>query len=273
VRLIPTQYVRLFRRDGKNDAEAICDAAGRPAIHSVAVKSAEQQLIQSVHRTRERLIHKRTGKANQIRSLVAEKGVMCARGLAQLPRWLHELIAYKDQLTPLLRSLAGLFLEQLMALYKWIDDLDAKILALVKEASVCRRLSRLPGIGPATAAAIVGSIGNAHAFKNGRKFAASLRLVPAQRSSGGRTLLLGITKKGDTYLRKLLIQGARAALRVVGRHNDRHGLWIFSYSHEGASMALQSHRPTNWREQSGTCRSKQSLSKWRGRHQREGSNC
>lgn len=229
VRLIPTQYVRPFRRGGKNDAndaEAICDAASRPAIHSVAVKSAEQQAIQSLHRTRERLIHERTGKANQIRSLVAEEGIICPRGLAQLRRCLHGLIADDTQITPLLRSLARLFLEQLAALDGWIGELDKKILALAKASVVCRRLSRLSGIGPVTATAIVGSVGNAHAFKNGRQFAASLGLVPGQHSTGGRTLLLGITKKGDTYLRKLLIQGARAVLRVVSRHDDRQSQWV-----------------------------------------------
>jgi len=228
VRLIPTQYVRPFRRGGKNDAndaEAICDAASRPAIHGVAVKSAEQQAIQSLHRTRERLIHERTGKANQIRSLVAEEGVICPRGLAQLRRCPHGLIADDTQITPLPRSLAGLFLEQLAALDGWISELDKKILALAKASIVCCRLSRLPGVGPVTATAIVGSVGNAHAFKNGRQFAASLGLVPGQHSTGGRTLLLGITKKGDTYLRKLLIQGARAVLRVISRHDDRQSQW------------------------------------------------
>jgi len=228
VRLIPTQYVKPFRRGSKNDlndAEAICDAASRPAIHSVAVKSAEQQAIQSLHRTRERLVHERTAKANQIRSLVAEEGVICAKGIAQLRRCLHELIAENDRTTPLLRSLAGLFLEQLAALEGWIGELDGKIQEIAKTSTVCRRLVRLPGVGPVIATAIVGTVGNAHAFKNGRQFAASLGLVPGQRSSGGRTMLLGITKRGDTYLRKLLIQGARALLRVVGRHDDRQSRW------------------------------------------------
>lgn len=229
VRLIPTQYVKPFRRGGKNDAndaEAICDAASRPAIHSVAVKSAEQQAIQSLHRTRERLVHERTAKANQIRSLVAEEGVICAKGIAQLRRCLHDLVADHDSLTPLLRSLVGLFLEQLAALDQWIGELDTRIRELAKNSAVCRRLSRLPGVGPVIATAIVGTVGNAHAFKNGRQFAASLGLVPGQRSSGGRTQLLGITKRGDTYLRKLLVQGARAIMRVVGRHDDRQSRWV-----------------------------------------------
>lgn len=229
VRLIPTQYVRPFRRGGKNDAndaEAICDAASRPAIHSVAVKSAEQQSIQSLHRTRERLVHERTAKANQIRSLVAEEGIVCAKGIAQLRRCLHELLTEHDSITPLLRSLVVLFLEQLAAVDQWIGELDVKIRELAKNSAVCRRLTRLSGVGPVIATAIVGTVGNAHAFKNGRQFAASLGLVPGQRSSGGRTQLLGITKRGDTYLRKLLVQGARAIMRVVGRHDDRQSRWV-----------------------------------------------
>jgi transposase len=229
VRLIPTQYVRPFRRGGKNDAndaEAICDAASRPAIHSVAVKSAEQQAIQSLHRTRERLVHERTAKANQIRSLVAEEGIICAKGIAQLRRCLHELLAERDRNTPLLCSLITLFLEQLAALDQWIGELDAKIRELAKNSAVCRRLVRLPGVGPVIATAIAGTVGNAHAFKNGRQFAASLGLVPGQRSSGGRTVLLGITKRGDSYLRKLLVQGARAIMRVAQRHDDPQSLWV-----------------------------------------------
>jgi transposase len=229
VRLIPTQYVRPFRRGGKNDAndaEAICDAASRPAIHSVAVKSAEQQAIQSLHRTRERLVHERTAKANQIRSLIAEEGVICPKGIAQLRRCLHELLAERDRNTPLLCSLITLFLEQLAALDQWIGELDAKIRELAKNSAVCRRLVRLPGVGPVIATAIAGTVGDAHAFKNGRQFAASLGLVPGQRSSGGRTVLLGITKRGDSYLRKLLVQGARAIMRVAQRHGDPQSLWV-----------------------------------------------
>mgnify|MGYP001820085036 CR=1 FL=1 len=229
VRLIPTQYVRPFRRGGKNDlndAEAICDALSRPSINTVAVKSAEQQAVQSLHRTRERLVHQRTNTANQIRSLVAEEGIVCARGIAQLRRCMHDLLANHDGVTPLLRTLIGQFLEQLAALDQWISELDLEIRQLAKHSSVCRRLMRLAGVGPVIATAILGTVGNAHAFKNGRQFAASLGLVPGQRSSGGRTQLLGITKRGDTYMRKLLVQGARAIMRVVERHDDRQSRWV-----------------------------------------------
>lgn len=229
VRLIPTQYVRPFRRGGKNDAndaEAICDALSRPSINTVAVKSAEQQSVQSLHRSRERLIHQRTSTANQIRSLIAEEGVVCSRGITQLRRCLHEVIADPDGITPLLRSLIGQSLEQLAALDQWIGELDLKIHELARQSTVCRQLTRLPGVGPVIATAILGTVGSAHAFRNGRQFAASLGLVPGQRSSGGRTLLLGITKRGDAYLRKLLVQGVRAIMRVVDRHDDRQSQWV-----------------------------------------------
>lgn len=229
VRLIATQYVRPFRRGGKNDAndaEAICDALSRPSINTVAVKSAEQQAVQSLHRASERLIHQRTTTANQIRSLVAEEGVVCAQGIARLRRCLHDLVVDESRVTPLLRGLISQFLEQLSALDQWISELDAKIRGLATQSEVCRRLRCLPGVGPVIATAILGTVGNAHSFKNGRQFAASLGLVPGQRSSGGRIQLLGITKRGDTYLRKLLVQGARAIMRVVGRHNDGLSNWV-----------------------------------------------
>ena len=229
VRLIPTQYVRPFRRGGKNDAndaEAICDALSRPSINTVAVKSAEQQAVQSLHRSRERLIHQRTTTANQIRRLVAEQGIVCALGIARLRQCLHDVIADESGVGPLLRRLISQFLEQLSALDQWISELDVKIREMAKQSEVCRRLTRLPGVGPVIATAILGTVGNANAFKNGRQFAASLGLVPGQRSSGGRIQLLGITKRGDTYLRKLLVQGARAIMRVVGRHNDRLSNWV-----------------------------------------------
>lgn len=229
VRLIPTQYVRPFRRGGKNDAndaEAICDALSRPSINTVAVKSAEQQAVQSLHRARERLIHQRTTTANQIRSLVAEEGIVCAQGIARLRRCLYDLVADESRVTPLLHGLISQFLEQLSALDQWISELDAKIKELATQSEICRRLTRLPGVGPVIATAILGTVGNAHAFKNGRQFAASLGLVPGQRSSGGRIQLLGITKRGDRYLRKLLVQGARAIMKVAGRHNNRMCNWV-----------------------------------------------
>ena len=229
VRLIPRQYVRPFRRGGKNDAndaEAICDALSRPSINTVAVKSAEQQAVQSLHRARERLIHQRTTTTNQIRSLVAEEGIVCAQGIAQLKRCLHDLSADDTRVTPLLRGLISQFLEQISALDQWIAELDAKIKELAVQSEVCRRLTCLPGVGPVIATAILGAVGDAGAFKNGRQFAASLGLVPGQKSSGGRIQLLGITKRGDTYVRKLLVQGARAIMRVVGRHNDRLYNWV-----------------------------------------------
>ena len=172
------------------------------------------------------MIHQRTNTANQIRSLVAEEGIVCPQGIAQLKRCLHDIVSEDSSVTPLLRSLIGQFLEQLAALDKWIGELDQKIHNLAKQSAVCRQLVCLPGVGPVIATAVLGAVGNAHAFKNGRQFAASLGLVPGQRSSGGRTQLTSITKRGDAYMRKLLVQGARAIMRVAGRHDDRQSRWV-----------------------------------------------
>lgn len=221
--------MRPFRRGGKNDAndaEAICDALSRPLINTVAVKSAKQQAVQSLHRARERLIHQRTTTTNQIRSLVAEEGIVCAQGIAQLKRCLHDLSADDARVTPQLRGLISQFLEQISALDQWIAELDAKNKELAVQSEVCRRLTRLPGVGFVIATAGLGTVGNTRAFKNGRQFAASLGLVPGQKSSGWRIQLLGIPKRDETYVRKLLVQGARAIMRVVGRHNDRLYNWM-----------------------------------------------
>ena len=229
VRLIPTQYVKPFLRGGKNDAndaEAICDAASRTAIHWVPVKSAEQQAVQALHRTRERLIHERTAKANQIRSLLAEEGIVCAKGIARLRRRIHELLGEEDSITPLLKTLVVLSLEQLEAADRWIAELDLKVRQLFKQSELCQQLARLPGVGPVIATAILGGVANPKAFKNGRQFAAWLGLTPRQRSSGGRAQLLGITKHGDRYLRTLLVQGARAIMKVARRHEDRQSQWV-----------------------------------------------
>jgi transposase len=229
VRLIPTQYVKPFRRGGKNDtndAEAICEAVSRPAMRCVPVKSAEHQAIQSLHRIRERLIHDRTAQANQIRSLLAEEGVICTQGIGRLRRRLHELVTAPTALTPLLQSLIALFLEQLEAFDQWIGELDRKIRIVFVGSAVCQRLARLPGVGPVIATAVVASVADARVFKNGRQFAAWVGLTPRQHSSGGRTQLLGITKRGDTYLRTLFVQGAWAVMRVSRHHDDPQSLWV-----------------------------------------------
>ncbi|MFC0695889.1 IS110 family transposase, partial [Paraburkholderia humisilvae] len=162
VRLLPTQYVKPFLVGGKNDANdaaAICAAVTRPGIHSVAIKSAEQQSLQSTHRMRQRLIEERTAKSNQIRSMFAEEGVIFPVGLPQLRKGVVELVNNADTpITPLLRRLGSMYLEQLQALQQWLDELAADIAEIFRSSDACQRLATVPGIGPVIATALVSSV-------------------------------------------------------------------------------------------------------------------
>jgi transposase len=230
VRLIPTQYVRPFLLGGKNDANdaaAICAAVQRRDIHSVGIKSAEQQSIQSLHRMRARLIQERTAKSNQIRSMFAEEGFVFATSITQLRRSVVNLIGQENAaLTPILRRLASMYLEQLSALERWLADLHAQLQELFAQREDCQLLASVPGIGPIVATALVGTVGDPRQFKNGRQFAAWIGLTPRQHSSGGKTKLGGISKHGDTYLRMMLVQGAHAVMRFASRRNDRQSVWL-----------------------------------------------
>jgi transposase len=230
VRLVPTQYVKPFLVGGKNDANdaaAICAAVTRSGIHFVAIKSDEQQSLQSVHRMRERLIQERTAKSNQIRSMFAEERVIFSIGLPQLRKGIIAIANDPDaRITPLLRRLGLMYLEQLKVIQQWLDELGAEIANIFKNNEACQRLATVPGIGPVVATALVNSVGDPLQFSNGRQFAAWLGLTPMQRSSGGKTKLGGITKRGDTYLRTLLVQGTRAVMHFVNRRDDRHSRWI-----------------------------------------------
>jgi transposase len=230
VRLMPTQYVKPFVLGGKNDANdaaAICAAVRRPDMRWVAIKSAEQQSVQSLHRMRARLIQERTAKSNQIRSMFAEEGFVFARSIAQLRRSVVQLISQENpRLTTILRRLAAMYLEQLDALDRWLAELQAQLHELFVQREDCRLLASVPGIGPVVATALVGTVGDPRQFRNGRQFAAWVGLTPKQRSSGGKTMLGGITKHGDTYLRMMFVQGAQAVLRFVDRRSDRQSLWL-----------------------------------------------
>jgi len=230
VRLMPTQYVKPFVLGGKNDANdaaAICAAVRRPDMRWVAIKSAEQQSVQSLHRMRARLIQERTAKSNQIRSMFSEEGFVFARSIVQLRRSVVQLISQENpRLTTILRRLAAMYLEQLDALDRWLAELQAQLHELFVQREDCRLLASVPGIGPVVATALVGTVGDPRQFKNGRQFAAWVGLTPKQRSSGGKTMLGGITKHGDTYLRMMFVQGAQAVLRFVDRRSDRQSLWL-----------------------------------------------
>ena len=211
VRLIAAQFVKPYVKSNKNDrvdAEAICEAASRPSMRFVTVKSVAQQDAQAIHRIRSELIKQRTALSNQIRGLVGEYGIVAPVGVLQLrraiPCWLEEA---DNGLTDGFRVLLMGMYEDLRHLDERVKALDERIERQAKENPVAARLMTLRGVGPLTATALAGALGDGSAFGKGRDFAASLGLTPRQNSSGGKDRLLGISKRGDPYLRKLLVHG------------------------------------------------------------------
>jgi len=229
-KLMAPQFVAPYRKGGKNDgndAQAICEALGRPTMHFVAVKSAEQQAVLVVHRARELLVRERTALVNQVRGLLAEFGIVVAVGVAALRRRLPEVLEDGDNALPaLVREVLGELQERLLDIETRVGHYDRRIAALAKEMEAAKRLMAVEGIGPVTATALVASVGDARVFGNARQFAAWLGLVPRQYSSGGKTRLGRITKRGDVYLRTLLIHGARALMRHLEGREDAKSRWV-----------------------------------------------
>jgi transposase len=230
VQLIAAQFVKPFVKSHKNDrhdAEAIAEAAARPTMRYVPVKTVEQQDIQTLHRIRSLLMKDRIAQINQIRGLLAEYGIVipqsAARVRQQLP-WILEDAA--NELTPLTRPLMADLYERLVALDERIARYDHYIQQVHRNCPLSRKLEQIRGVGPLIATAVLASVGDAKAFKNGRPFAAWLGVVPRQQSSGGKPRLLGITKRGDKYLRTLLVHGARAVVSQAPRREDRLSGWI-----------------------------------------------
>jgi|SRR5689334_6940055 transposase len=230
VKLIPPQFVKPYVKSNKNDAndaEAICEAMSRPGMRFVAVKSVEQQDVQAMHRVRSGLVEQRTAKASQIRGLVAEYGLVVPRELVRLrvalPRWLED---QANGLSASFRRLLEGLREDLVRLDERVKELDREIERLAQSDPTAKRLMQLRGVGPITATALVATVGNARQFVNGRQMSAALGLTPRQHSSGGRERLLGISKRGDAYLRTLLIHGARAVIRTAPAKDDRLSKWV-----------------------------------------------
>lgn len=231
-KLIAPQFVKPYVKSNKsdrNDAEAICEAMSRPSMRYVEVKSIEQQDIQAVHRVRSELIKQRTSKANQIRGLVGEYGLVAPMQLAHLRRgiaqWLED--AHNGLSDRFRRLLAGLF-EDLLRLDERVAALDEEIAALVREMPAAQRLLQLRGVGPISATALVAALGYGESFRRGRDFAVSVGLTPKHHGTGGKERVLGISKRGDAYLRQLLVHGARAAVRTAQRKDDPLSRWIKS---------------------------------------------
>jgi transposase len=228
VKLMAAKFVLPYRKNGKNDtndAEAICEAVGRPNMRFVPVKSAEQQAVLALHRTRQGFIAERTAVINRMRALLTEFGVV-------LPQSAEVVRRQASGGAELLPALARRMIEDLRAHLVLLDEriavYDREIEALARQSEPTRRLMGIRGIGPLTAQAIVATVGNARDFRNGRQFAAWLGLTPRQHSSGGKSRLGHITKRGDAYLRGLLVQGARSVLHTAARHTDRLSRWSVS---------------------------------------------
>ena len=221
MQLIPPQYVKPFVKRNKNDAadaEAICEAMMRPNMPAVPIKNAEQQAILSVHRARQGFIKARTAQANQIRGLLAEYGLIIPQGISHIPKQVPEIIEDgENDLPGSFRVLIARLVDHLKELDRQVGELETEIQRWHRDNAASQKLAKIPGVGPLTATAMVASIGDARHFKNGRQLAAWLGIVPRQHSTGGKATLLGISKRGDTYLRTLLIHGARAVIRVAER--------------------------------------------------------
>ena len=229
VKLIAPQYVKPYVKGNKNDyndAEAIAEAAQRPNMRFVPIKSVEQQDVQNFHRQRERIKKERTALVNQIRGLLAEYGVVINQGVAAVRNGLPEILEDAENgLTARSRELFAQLLEELWALDQRFEHCGQRLTSLSRENAVCRRLDEILGIGPITASATYAAAGDGKDFVNGRHFSAWLGLVPGQHSTGGKTVLLGISKRGNAYLRTLYIHGARAVLRHSTNKTDRFSLW------------------------------------------------
>ena len=220
VKLMAAQFVKPYVKSNKNDladAEAICEAVRRPNMRFVARKTVEQQAILSVHRARQGFVKARTAQANQIRGLLAEFGIILPQGVSSITRRVPEVLEDGENGLPgLLRQLIERLTVNLKEMDRQVNELERQIQQWHRENEASQRLAKIPGMGPITASAIVATVGDAREFKNGRQLAAWLGLVPRQYSSGGKsTQLLGISKRGDVYLRSLLIHGARSVIRYA----------------------------------------------------------
>ncbi|HIJ83322.1 MAG TPA: IS110 family transposase [Magnetococcales bacterium] len=232
VRLMNPIFVKPYVKNDKNDyndAEGICEAVSRPSMRFVPIKTVTQQDIQALHRVRSQLIQERTALANQTRGLLGEYGIVIGRGIGHLRTRLPSILDDADnQLTEIGR---GLFSEQYHRMVEFDDKIaaiDNRIETLFKNDRLCMKIEKIPGISKLTVTAILAAVGDGHEFRNGRQMAVWLGLVPRQNSTGGKTRLGGISKRGDSYLRTLLIHGARSVVYRAIKKDDPRSQWINS---------------------------------------------
>ena len=229
VRLIPAQHVKPFVRGNKNDANdalAIAEAAFRPGITPVPIKTLHQQDIQSCHRIRERLIGNRTALSNQVRGLLSEYGIVMPAGYASFTKTIADLVGDGDaRLTVAMKSMLIDIYDEFNELTVRLKKINQKIRSFSVEDDRANHLTTIPGIGPVISTAVISSIGNGSQFKSSKEFAVWLGVTPRQYSSGESSYNAGITKRGNRYLRKQLIHGARAALRWCRKRDDGLSRW------------------------------------------------
>lgn len=230
VRLMAAQHVKPYVQNNKNDArdaEAICEAVSRPRMRFVEVKSIEQQDIQALHRVRQGLVKSRTALSNQIRGLLAEYGIVVKKGASYVRTALPTILEDADnRLTAVSRELMADLYQRLCLFDREFDQITARITNLASTSPQCRNLCTIGGIGPIAATALYASVGNGSQFKCGRDMAAWLGLVPRQYSTAGREVNLGISKKGNRYIRALLVHGGRTMVQHCGKKDDPHSLWL-----------------------------------------------
>jgi transposase len=225
VQLLTPESVRPFAKAQKNDwndALAIAEAAQRPGRHSVGIKSQEQLDIQALHRVRQRLVTARTAVVNQVRGLLRERGLVFGSGRMRFERFLKEqLLQHESELNPVCRTLFATLADEYEAIDTRIEAIDAELAAFAKSNSACRALLSVPGVGVIVATAVISAVASVSDFRSGRDLAAFLGLVPRQRSTGGKATLLGISKRGNTYVRTLLIHGMRSAFYNRKKRENR----------------------------------------------------
>lgn len=225
VQLLTPESVRPFAKAQKNDwndALAIAEAAQRPGRHSVGIKSQEQLDIQALHRVRQRLVTARTAVVNQVRGLLRERGLVFGSGRMRFERFLKEqLVRQESELNPVCRTLFATLADEYEAIDTRIKAIDAELAAFAKSNSACKALLSVPGVGVIVATAVISAVASVSDFRSGRDLAAFLGLVPRQRSTGGKATLLGISKRGNTYVRTLLIHGMRSAFYNRKKRENR----------------------------------------------------
>jgi transposase len=230
VRLIAAQFVRPFVKSNKNDfvdAEAIAEAAQRPTMRFVSLKTEEQLDIQALHRVRDRLVARRTGIINQLRAFLLERGITAQTGRQYLKRFLPATMAeLEGRLSPRMLRIIRQLWDEWNSTEQQIDSLTNEIEGIARHDDACQRLTEIPGVGPLVATALVAAIGNGSAFGKGRDLSAWLGRVPKQQTTGGKPKLMGISKRGNPYVRRLLIHGARSVIRHSRRGNSCISTWI-----------------------------------------------